>query len=195
MVIKGKAVVIRERHSNSEMECIVKVRLAVILAIVILAYSVRSFAHTHQPADVKWQAQTDSAAAEAKQVNEAAHEDSKPSRDDGIIIVDLPFSSLEIDPLLAEYLNLTSRQIRAMQHLVSQERREIEPLETQLQSTHGKLVAAAHLGQSKKTEILAAKEARILTKLIVKSSLTQARLHSLLTQEQQKKLEDLNRCK
>lgn len=42
---------------------------------------------------------------------------------------------------------------------------------------------------------LAATEARILTNLIIKSTRTQARLHHLLTHEQQKKLEDLNRFK
>jgi len=177
------------------MECIVKVRLVVILAIAILAYSEHSFAHTHQPADVKSQAQTDSAAPAARQVTEAAPGNSRSSRDNEIVIVALPFSSLELDPLLAEYLNLTSRQIRAIQHLMSQERREVEPLKTELQSTHGKLLAAADQRESKEIGVLAATEARILTKLMIKSSRTQARLYGLLTHEQQKKLEDLNRSR
>jgi Spy/CpxP family protein refolding chaperone len=108
-------------------------------------------------------------------------------------MVDLPFPSLDISPLVAEYLDLTSRQISAIEHLVSQERREIEPLMIRLQSTHEKLVAAADQGRSKETNILAAIEARILTKLIIKTTRTQARLHHVLTHEQQKKLEDINR--
>ncbi len=170
-----------------------KSRLVVILAIAILAYSECSFAHTNQPADVKSQAQRDSAASAANQVTETAQGDSRPSRDNETVIVALQFSSLELDPSLAEYLSLTSRQIRAIQHLMLRERRELEPLKTELQSTHGKLLAAADQGQSKEMEILAATEARILTKLIIQSSRTQARLHGLLTPGQQKKLKDLNR--
>jgi hypothetical protein len=41
------------------------------------------------------------------------------------------------------------------------------------------------------SEILEATEARIPTKLIIKNSPSQARLHSLLTHERQKKLEGL----
>jgi hypothetical protein len=181
------------RTGNSEMWCIVNVRLVVILAIAILAYAQRSSAHTRQA--VKAQEQTDSTASAVKQVTEAAEGDSRQSRDNETVMVDLPFPSLEVDPLLAEYLGLTSRQISTIQHLVSQERRETEPLMTQLQSTHEKLLTAADQGQSKETEILASTEARILTKLIIKSTRTQARLHHLLTHEQQKKLEDLNRFK
>lgn len=183
------------RHSNSEMERIVKVRLLVILAIAILACSERSFAHPRQPADVKSQAPTVPAASAAKKVTESALGDSRRSRDNETVVVDLPFPSLEIDPSLAEYLSLTSAQIGAIQHLVSQERRELEPLMTQLQLTHEKLLAAADQGQSKETEILAATEAKILTKLLIKSARIQARLHNLLTHEQQKKFEDLNRSR
>jgi hypothetical protein len=167
------------------MECIVKVRLVVIVAIAIFGYSVHSVAHTQ----VRSQEQTDSAVPASRHVREAL--DSRPSRDNETVIVDLSLSSLEIDPSFAEYLNLSSRQIRAIQRLMSQERREIDPLKAQLQRTHRKLLAAADQGQSKKSEILAATEARILTKLIIKNSRSQARLHGLLTHEQQKKLEDL----
>lgn len=188
--------VIGERRSNSEREHSVKVILVVILAIAMLAYPARSFAHTDQPAGVKAQARKDSAASPANQITEAAQGDSRPSRDSETVIVALPFSSLELDPSLAEYLGLTSRQIRAVQQLMSQERRELEPLKTQLQSTHAKLLAAAtDQSQSKEMEILAATEGRILTELIIWSCRTQARLHSLLTHEQQKKLEDLNRSR
>ena len=172
-----------------------KSRLVVILAIAVFAYSGRSIARTTQPADVKPPAQTDSAASAATQVTEGAQGDCGPSRDNQTVIVALPFSSLELDPSLVEYLSLTSKQIRAIQDLMSQERRELEPLKTELQSTHGKLLAAADQGHSKEMDILAATEARILTKLIIQSSRTQARLHGLLTHEQQKKLEDLSRAR
>jgi hypothetical protein len=163
----------------------VKARLVVVLAIAIFGYSEHSLAHTQ----VKSQGQTDSAVPASTHIIEAL--DSRPSRDNETVIVDLSVSSLEIDPSFAEYLNLTARQIRAIQRLMSQERRELEPLKAQLQRTHRKLLAAADQGQSRKSEILAATEARILTRLIITNSRSQARLHSLLTHEQQKKLESV----
>ena len=188
-------VVIAGRRSNSEMESIVKARFVVILAIAILTCSERSFAHTRQPADVKSHAPTDPPASTAKKLTGSALGDSRPSRDNETVIVDLPFPSLEIDPSLAEYLSLTSTQIEAIQNLVSQERRELEPLMTQMQSTHERLLAAVDQGQTRETEILAAAEARIMTKLLIKSARIQARLNNLLTHEQQKKLEGLNRSR
>ncbi len=175
------------------MESIVKARTIVILAIAFLASTERSFAHAYLPADVKTPVQMDPAGPE-KKITEAAPVDSG-SRDNETIVVTFQFSSLEIDPSLAEYLNLTPRQLRAVQRLISQQRREIEPLKTQLQSSHQKLLAAADRGHSKETETLAATEARILTKLLIKSAHMQARLHSLLTHQQQKKLEELNRSR
>ncbi len=164
-------------------------RLIVILAIATLACSERSFAHAAPPADVKLQAQADSAAAGNQA--EAVQVDPHSSRDNETVIVDLSLTSLEIDSSFAEYLNLTSRQITAIQRLMLEERRELEPLKAQLRSIHRKLLAAADNGQLKETESLAAKEARILTKLIIANSRTQARLHALLTHQQQKKLGDL----
>jgi len=176
-------------RSNSEMENIVALRFIVILAMAILACSERSFARAPEPADVKLQAQADSVVAGNR--TEALPVESQLSRDNETVMLDLSFSSLEIDPSFAEYLNLTSRQITAIQRLMSQERRELEPLKAQLRSTHRKLLAAADQGQLRETEILAAAEARILTKLVIKNSRSQARLHRLLTHEQQKKLGDL----
>jgi hypothetical protein len=167
------------------MEFIMKVSSVIILGIAILVSSGASFAHTHQAAALKSQAQADSA-------TEAAPGHFRTSPDDDTVIVDLPFSFLELDPALAEYLSLTSRQIRAIQHLISRQRRELEPLRAELQVIHEKLLAAAERVQSTEIEVLAATEARILTKLIIKSSRILARLYDLLTPAQQKKLEDLN---
>lgn len=164
-----------------------RVRFVVILAIATLGYSEHSAAHTQ----VKSQEQADSAVPPSRHISDALASESRSSRDNETVIVDLSHSSLEIDPSFAEYLNLTAKQIRAIQRLMSQERRELEPLKAQLQRTHRRLVAAAGQGQSRETEILAAKEARILTKMIIKNSRSQARFHSLLTHEQQKKLESL----
>src|SRR5437660_1292872 len=98
-----------------------KVGLVVIFAISILTCSGRSFADTHQPAEVKSQGQMASAGSAAGQITEAKPGESASSRDDQIVVVDIPFSSLQLDPSLAEYLGLSSAQIRAIQHLMAQE--------------------------------------------------------------------------
>ena len=172
-----------------------KVELVVILAIATIASSERSFPHTHRPSDVKSLAQAGSAAAGAKQVTPAAQGDSGQGQDSETVIVDLPFPPLDIDSSLAEYLSLTSTQIRAIQRLVLEERRELEPLMAQLQSTQEKLLAAVDQGQSTETRVLAATEARILTNLLIKSAHMQAKRHHLLTREQQLKLDGLNRSR
>ena len=168
-----------------------KASLIVILAIAFLASTERSFAHAYQPADVKTPVQMDPAGSE-KKITESAPADSGLSRDNETMVVSFQFSPLEIDSSLANYLNLTPRQLRAVQRLISQQHREIEPLKIQLQSSHQKLLAASDQGDAKETETLAATEARILTRLLIKSAHIQAKLHGLLTHEQQKKLEELN---
>jgi LTXXQ motif family protein len=177
------------------MERNVKVRLVIILAIASLAYSGRSYANTRQPSDVKARPQADSVAPTLERIPEGADADSGPSPDGETVIVNLPFPSLEIDSSIAEYLNLDPAQVEAIQHLVEQEHQELEPLMAELQSTHEKLLAATAQGHAQETEALAAAEARLLTELIIKSTRTEVSLHGLLTEEQQKKLEDLNRSK
>lgn len=168
-----------------------KARLVVILAIAMLAGSERSFPRTHQPSDMKSAAPADSAASAIRPVTVAAQGNFRQRQDRETVIADLPFPSVEIDPSLADYLGLSSRQIRAVQHLVSEERRELDPMMAHMRSTHEKLLAASAC-QSKEAEVLAATEAGILTKLLIKSADLQARRRKLLTREQQMKLEGLN---
>jgi len=112
----------------------------------------------------------------------------KPSE---IVVVPLPFSSLELSPALTEYLNLSSAQVRAIEQLMSEEHRNLKPLMDDMQATRAKLLAASGQRATNQKEIktLAAAQAGMLTKLIVANSRTQARLFKLLTAEQQKKLE------
>ena len=112
----------------------------------------------------------------------------KPSE---IVVVPLPFSSLELSPALTEYLNLSSAQVRAIEQLMSEEHRNLKPLMDDMQATRAKLLAASgqHATNQKEIKTLAAAQAGMLTKLIVANSRMQARLFKLLTAEQQKKLE------
>jgi hypothetical protein len=57
-----------------------------------------------------------------------------------IVMVALPFSSLQLNPSLAAYLGLTSSQIEAIQQVMTREQRDLEPLMTTLRTTREKLV-------------------------------------------------------
>jgi hypothetical protein len=108
-----------------------------------------------------------------------------------IVMVALPFSSLELSPSLAEYLELNADQVNAIQHLMSDERRNLEPLMAQMRANKAKLIVATVGRQTNESEIkaLADAQAAMLTKLILANSRMQARIYNLLSQEQQKKLD------
>ena len=109
----------------------------------------------------------------------------------GMVLVSLPFSSFELNPSLAEYLNLNSTQSQAIQRLMSDERRKLEPLMAQLKTTREKLLAATQQGQYDKDEVrsLATAQARMLTNLITANAQMQTRLYKLLTPEQRVRLD------
>jgi len=123
---------------------------------------------------------------------------SKPvpnQQSDDIVMAALPFSSFELNPSLAEYLNLSQRQAQQIQQLMTEEHRNLQPLMTQLRTTKEKLLVATSTDErnEKAVKTLAAAEANLLSKLIVANSHMQARLYKLLTPEQQKKLDDFKR--
>jgi LTXXQ motif family protein len=114
-----------------------------------------------------------------------------PSGEREIVMVALPFSSLRLSPSLAEYLDLSPEQVNAIQQLMSDERRNLEPLLIQMRAIKTKLLAATAGGQTKEKEIkaLAHVQAAMLMKLILANSRMQARIYKLLSREQQKKLD------
>jgi hypothetical protein len=115
------------------------------------------------------------------------------SRESEIVMVALPFSSLELNPSLAQYLGLNSEQVNAIQRLLSDERRNLEPLMVQMRAIKTKLLAATADRKTNQKEIkaLAAAQAGVLTKLILANFRMQARLYKLLSREQQEKLDAL----
>src|SRR5262249_18269520 len=58
-----------------------------------------------------------------------------PSRESEIVMVALPFSSLELSPSLAQYLELSSEQVKAIEQLMLDERHRLEPLMVQMRAT------------------------------------------------------------
>ena len=120
----------------------------------------------------------------------ARHEPA-PSEEHEIVMVALPFSSLRLSPSLAEYLDLSPEQVNAIEQLMSNERRNLEPLMVQMRATKTKLLAATAGRQTNDKEIkaLADTQAAMLTKLILANSRMQATLYKLLSREQQRKLD------
>jgi hypothetical protein len=111
-----------------------------------------------------------------------------------VVMVALPFSSLQLNPSLAKYLSLTSSQVEAIQRLMMREQHSLEPLMTQLRTTRQKLLAigSEHVNE-KQVRALADTEANLLARLIVANARMQSKIYKLLSPDQQKRLSDLER--
>ena len=118
-----------------------------------------------------------------------------PTGEREIVMVALPFSSFKLSPSLVEYLALSQEQVNAIEQLMSDERRNLEPLMARMRETKMKLLAATAGSQTNEKEIeaLAATQAAMLTRLILANSRMQATLYKLLSREQQKKLDAFKR--
>jgi Spy/CpxP family protein refolding chaperone len=117
-----------------------------------------------------------------------------PTQDSEIVMVALPFSSLQLNPSLAEYLSLTSSQVAAIQQVMVLERQSLQPLMTELRVTREKLLAiGSDRMKEKEIKSLAQAEAALLAKLIVANARVQSNIYRILTPDQQKKLGDLER--
>jgi septal ring factor EnvC (AmiA/AmiB activator) len=118
-----------------------------------------------------------------------------PSDQNETLTVALPFSSLQLDPSLARHLHMTSEQVKAIEKIMSEERRNLEPLMAQMRATKARLVAARNHRQAAEKEISssAAAQAVTLARLIVANSRMEARLYELLSLEQRRKLDAFKR--
>ena len=111
-----------------------------------------------------------------------------------VVTVALPFSSLELNPSLAKFLNLTPTQVEAIQQIMTREQGSFEPLITELRVTREKVLAigSEHINE-KQVKALADTEASLLARLIVANARMQSKIYKILSPEQQKKLSDLER--
>jgi Spy/CpxP family protein refolding chaperone len=109
------------------------------------------------------------------------------------LIVPLPFSSLELSPALAKYLNLTPTQISAIRQLMREESPHMTPLIAALDGTRQKLelISQDSPSEQKQVHALARSQARLLTQLIEEDSKLQVKIRGLLNPEQLKKLDGL----
>jgi LTXXQ motif family protein len=111
-----------------------------------------------------------------------------------VVMVELPFSSLQLNPSLVSYLSLTSSQVEAVQQVMMREQRILEPLMTALRSAREKLLAigSEHVNQ-KQVKALADTEASLLARLIVANARMQSKIYKILSPDQRQKLSDLER--
>ncbi|HWY71288.1 MAG TPA: Spy/CpxP family protein refolding chaperone [Terriglobales bacterium] len=113
-----------------------------------------------------------------------------------IVMVALPFSSLQLNPSIIEYLDLSSAQVTSIEQLMSDERRSLVPLMAQMQETREQLLSVTEQSQTKddkEVKALAATQARNLSKLIVSNSRMRTKIYQLLSPTQQKKLDEFQR--
>jgi hypothetical protein len=111
-----------------------------------------------------------------------------------VVMVALPFSSLQLNPSLATYLSLTPSQVGAIQQVMMREQHSLEPLMTALRTAREKLlvIGSEHVNE-KQVKALADTEASLLARLIVANARMQSKIYKILNSEQQKKLSDLER--
>jgi hypothetical protein len=111
-----------------------------------------------------------------------------------VVMVALPFSSLQLNPSLTTYLSLTSSQVEAIQQVMTREQHSLEPLMTALRTAREKLLAmgSEHLNE-KQVKALADTEASLLARLIVANARMQSQIYGILSPQQKKKLSDLER--
>ena len=117
-----------------------------------------------------------------------------PGQESDVVTVALPFSSLQLNPSLAKYLNLTPTQVEAIRQVMTREQGSFEPLITELRVTGDKLLAigSEHIN-AKQLKALADTEASLLARLIVANARMQSTIYKILSPEQQKRLSDLER--
>jgi hypothetical protein len=117
----------------------------------------------------------------------------KQTQENEIVVVAVPFSPLQLNPSVIEYLDLSPTQVSAIQVLMSTERRTLEPLMAQLQTTRQQLLIVAEkksASSEKEVKALATLQARMLTKVILANSRLRTRMYQLLSPEQQRRLDE-----
>jgi hypothetical protein len=112
-----------------------------------------------------------------------------------MVLVAMPFSSLQLSPSLVEYLGLNPTQVRSIQGLMDEERPKTEPLMLKLQTVSAELGTAIRQRQNSDDEgvaqSLAATQTRLLKQLMRANSRLQRRIDDVLNPQQRKKLDAL----
>jgi Spy/CpxP family protein refolding chaperone len=103
--------------------------------------------------------------------------------------------SPEIPNQLVDYLRLTPVEIQALQTQVTEECKQVQPLVERLDESRRKLLSMKVNGQAGEREVqaVAAEQSEIMKQLIVMNSQLETKLYSMLTTEQQRRIDALLR--
>jgi hypothetical protein len=119
-----------------------------------------------------------------------------PSPTEQAIVVALPFSSLQLNSSLEQYLELTPEQSSAIRQVMARERPYVVPLMAEFNATRQKLEMATRSSHPDQKQIrsLALIQARLLTKLVAEDADLQGKISRLLNSEQLRKIEKLKQA-
>jgi Spy/CpxP family protein refolding chaperone len=112
------------------------------------------------------------------------------------LVVALPFSSLQLNSSLEQYLELTPEQSSAIRQVMARERPYVVPLMAEFNTTRQKLEMATRSSHPDQKQIrsLALIQARLLTKLVAEDTDLQGKISRLLNSEQRRKIEKLKQA-
>ena len=120
-----------------------------------------------------------------------------PSQGGETVWVAMPFSSLQLNPSLVEYLGLNATQVRSIQSLMDQERPKTKVLMLELRTVSAELGVAIRQSQNNDNEgaaqKLAVTQARLLKQLMRVNLRLQRRIDEVLDPRQRKKLDAFKR--
>lgn len=118
-----------------------------------------------------------------------------PQPSSGEFIIPSLTCSPDIPEQMVNYLQLTPVQIQALQAQVLEECKQVQPLVDQLEKSRRKLLSMKMNGKidDREVQASAAEQSQIVKQLIVMNSQLETKLYSLLTTEQQRKVDGLLR--
>jgi hypothetical protein len=125
----------------------------------------------------------------------AAPTEPTPSPGGETVLVAMPFSSLQLNPSLVEYLGLNPTQVRSIQRLMDQERPRTQPLMLELRTVSAESGVAVRQSNDNEgiAQSLGARQTRLLKQLMRANSRLQRRIDDVLDPQQRKKLDAFRR--
>ena len=134
-------------------------------------------------------------ASDANQRELYSQANTAPPASDTVIVIPAPTSSPDASPQIASYLELNPAQLAAIQAQIENDRKQVQPLLQQLESSRRQLLSTTLNGKFDVEEVqtLAAEQSRILEQLMVANAMLVHKVYGMLTTEQQQKVDELRR--
>lgn len=113
----------------------------------------------------------------------------------GVLAIPAVTCTPEIPAQIVDYLELTPVEMQALEAEVTEECKQVKPLVEKLENSRRRLMAMKLDGKAGDREVqtIAAEQSQIMKQLIVANSQLETKLYSLLTTEQQRKVDGLLR--